>query len=43
MVLLRSNLEKNTLFPVFKVFIAKAVVCLQQVIGPRIVIRLILM
>ena len=42
MVLLRNNLEKNnTLFPVFKMFIAKTIICLQPVIVFRIVIRLI--
>ena len=28
MVLLRSNLEKNTFFPVFEVLITKVIVCL---------------
>ena len=28
MVLLRSNLEKNTIFPVFEVLITKVIVCL---------------
>ena len=41
MVLLESNLEKNTFFPVFKVFIAKAILCNQPVIVSRIVSKLI--
>ena len=41
MVLLRSNLEKSTFLPDFKVFIAKVIVYLQPVIVSRIVIGLI--
>ena len=39
--LLRSNHKKSTFLPVFKVLIAKVIVCLQSVIVSRIVIRLI--
>ena len=42
MVLLRSNLGKSTFFPLFKVLIAKVIVCLQPVIVSRIVISLYL-
>ena len=41
MVLLSSNLEESTFFPVFKVFITKVIVCLQPVIESRIANRLI--
>ena len=41
MVLLRSNLEKSTFLPDFKVFISKVIVYLQPVIVSRIVIGLI--
>ena len=39
-VYMRSNLEKNTFFPVFKVFIAKVIVSHQPVIVSRIVSEL---
>ena len=41
MVLLRSNLLKNTFFLVFKVFIAKTVVYHQPIVVSRIVRKLI--
>ena len=41
MVVLRGHLEKNTFFPVLKVFNAKTIVCFQSLIVSRIVIRLI--